>query len=106
MYRQSKAFATRLARRTNTIICRKNLPVEIIGSLKHLPIEATLATILQGGKNLVSVGNFEITGKCFRIKNLPRKIVVKTFSFQLQVICTHNIYWWIAIVGKMPIVYL
>ena len=92
MYRQSKAFATRLARRTNTIICRKNLPEEIIGSLKHLPIEATLATIFQGGKNLVSVGNFEITGKCFRIKNLPRKIVVKTFSFQLQVICTHNIY--------------
>ena len=81
MYRQSKAFATRLARRTNTIICRKNLPVEIIGSLKHLPIEATLAKILQGGKNLVSVGNFEIPGKCFRIKNLPRKIVVKTFSF-------------------------
>ena len=80
MYRQSKAFATRLARRTNTIICRKNLPVEIIGSLKHLPIEATLATIFQGGKNLVSVGNFEITGKCFRIKNLPRKIVVKTFN--------------------------
>ena len=81
MYRQSKAFATRLARRTNTIICRKNLPVEIIGSLKHLPIEATLATILQGGKNVVSVGNFEITGKCFRIKNLPRKVVVKTFIF-------------------------
>ena len=81
MYRQSKAFATRLARRTNNIICRKNLLVEIIGSLKHLPIEATLAIVLQGGKNLVSVGNFEITGKCFRIKNLPRKVVVKTFSF-------------------------
>ena len=77
MYRQSKAFATRLARRTNTIICRKNLPVEIIGSLKHLP----LAIILQGGQNLVSVGNFKITGKCFRIENLPRKVVVKTFSF-------------------------
>ena len=81
MYRQSKAFATRLARRTNTIICRKNLPVEIIGSLKHLPIEATLAIILQGGQNLVSVGNFKITGKCFRIKYLPRKVAVKTFSF-------------------------
>ena len=81
MYRQSKAFATRLARRTNTIICRKNLSVEIIGSLKHLPIEATLAIILQGGQNLVSVGNFKITGKCFRIKDLPRKVVVKTFSF-------------------------
>ena len=81
MYRQSKAFATRLARRTNTIICRKNLPVEIIGSLKHLPIEATLAIILQGGQNLVSVGNLKITGKYFRIKDLPRKVVVKTFSF-------------------------
>ena len=81
MYRQSKAFPYRLVRRTNTIIYSKNLPVKITGSLKHLPIEATLATILQGGKNLVSVGNFEITGKCFRIKNLPRKVVVKTFSF-------------------------
>ena len=106
MYRQSKAFPYRLVRRTNTIIYSKNLPVKIAGSLKHLPIEATLATILQGGKNLVSVGNFEITGKCFRIKNLPRKIVVQTFSFQLQVICTHDIYWWIPIVGKMPTVYL
>jgi hypothetical protein len=74
LYRQFKAFVTRLARRTNTIICRKNLPVEIIGSLKYLPIEATLAIILQGGQNLVSVGNFKITGKCFRIKDLPRKV--------------------------------
>ena len=81
MYRQSKAFPYRLVRGTSTIIYRKNLLVKIIGSLKHLPIEATLATILQGGKNLVSVGNFEIPGKCFRIKNLPRKVVVKTFSF-------------------------
>jgi hypothetical protein len=92
LYRQSKAFPYILVRRTNTIIYSKNLPVKIAGSLKHLPIEATLAIILQGGKNLVSVGNFEITGKCFRIKYLPKKIVVKTFSFQLQVICTHNIY--------------
>ena len=81
LYRQSKAFPYRLVRRTNTIIYRKNLLIKIIGSLKHLPIEATLAIILQGGQNLVSVGNFEITGKCFRIKNLPRKVVVKTFSF-------------------------
>ena len=81
MYRQSKAFPYGFVRRTNTIIYRKKLPVKIIGSLKHLPIEATLAIILQGGQNLVSVGNFEITGKCFRIKNLPRKVVVKTFSF-------------------------
>ena len=81
MYRQSKAFPYRLVRRTSTIIYSKNLPVKIAGSLKHLPIEATLAIILQGGQNLVSVGNFEITGKCFRIKNLPRKVVVKTFSF-------------------------
>ena len=81
MYRQPKAFPYRLVRRTNTIIYRKNLLKKIIGSLKHLPIEATLAIILQGGQNLVSVGNFEITGKCFRIKNLPRKVVVKTFSF-------------------------
>ena len=70
----------RLVRRTNTFIYRKNLSVKIIGSLKHLPIEATLAIILQGGQNLVSVGNFEITGKCFRIKNLPRKVVVKINS--------------------------
>ena len=81
MYRQSKAFPYSLVRKTNTIIYRKHLPVKIIDSLKHLPIEATLAIILQGGQNLVSVGNFEITGKCFRIKNLPRKVVVKTFSF-------------------------
>jgi hypothetical protein len=81
LYRQYKAFPYRLVRRTNTIIYRKNLLIKIIGSLKHLPIEATLAIILQGGQNLVSVGNFEITGKCYRIKNLPRKVVVKTFSF-------------------------
>ena len=68
MYRQSKAFATRLARRTNTIICRKNLPVEIIGSLKHLPIETTLAIILQGGQNLVSVGNFKIKVNALELK--------------------------------------
>ena len=51
----------------NPIICRKNLPVKIIGILKHLPIVATLAIILQGGQNLVPIGNFKITGKCFRI---------------------------------------
>ena len=67
MYRQSKVFAYRLAKRSNTIIYRKNLPVKSIGSLKHLPIEATLAIILQGGQNLVSIGNFEITGRYFRI---------------------------------------
>ena len=53
-------------------------------SLKHLPVEATLAIILQGGKNLVSVGNFKITGKCFRIKDLPRKLVVKTFKLLVR----------------------
>jgi hypothetical protein len=67
LYSRSKAFAYRLARISNTIICRKNLPVKIIGILKHLPIGATLAIILQGGQNLVPIGNFEITGKCFRI---------------------------------------
>ena len=50
----------------------QTLPVKIIGILKHLPIVATLAIILQGGQNLVSIGNFQITGKCFRIKNLPK----------------------------------
>jgi hypothetical protein len=68
LYRQSKAFATRLARRTSTIICRKNLPVKIIGSLKYLPIEATLASILQGGQNLVSVGNFKIKVNALELK--------------------------------------
>ena len=66
---------------SNPIICRKNLPVKIIGILKHLPIVATLAIILQGGQNLVPIGNFKITGKCFRILNLPRKVVVKTSRF-------------------------